>query len=47
MLQVMGGGAEPVVAEPLSFLDVYSEMSGRKPAESVHAPAPPKKLNQL
>ena len=48
MLQVMGGGAAEVVAsEPLSFLDVYSEMAGRKPVESDHEAPAQKKLNQL
>jgi prevent-host-death family protein len=47
MLQVMGGGAEAVAVEPLSFLDVYSEMSGRKPIVSVNEPPTQKKLNQL
>jgi len=48
MLQVMGGGAaEAVAGEPLSFLDVYSEMSGRKPVVSTHEPPAQKKLNQL
>jgi prevent-host-death family protein len=47
MMKVMGGGAEAIVDEPLSFMDVYSEMSGRKPVVSVKEPPAQKKLNQL
>jgi prevent-host-death family protein len=47
MLQVMGGGAEVIAGDPLSMIDVYSEMSGRKPVKSVEEPPPSKKLNQL
>jgi prevent-host-death family protein len=47
MLQVMGGGADSVASEPISVTDMYSEISGRKPVQSVPAPTPIKKLNQL
>jgi prevent-host-death family protein len=47
MLQVMGGGAEVIADEPLSMIDVYSEIAGRKPVVSVHEPSQRQKLNQL
>ena len=47
MLQVMGGGAEVIAGDPLSMIDVYSEMSGRKPVKSAPETPPDKKLNQL
>ena len=47
MLQVMGGAAEVVVEEPISVMDIYAEIAGRKPVESVRQSAPEKKFNQL
>lgn len=47
MLQIMGGGVEAIAGEPMSVIDVYSEMSGRKPVKSEPEPPPGKKLNQL
>ncbi|MGC1462350.1 MAG: type II toxin-antitoxin system Phd/YefM family antitoxin [Terracidiphilus sp.] len=47
MLQVMGGGEEIHVGEPLSRTEVFSEFSGRKPVESEAPPVESEKLNQL
>jgi prevent-host-death family protein len=47
LLQVMGGGAEVRVGEPLSRTEVYSEFSGRKSVKSEKSPPKREKLNQL
>ena len=47
MLQVIGGGDTLDVGEPLSRMEVYSEISGRKPVQSVEAPKKSEKLNQI